>query len=87
MNPTSGGDYTYESAGFDGFMSRSIDDVAQVTLDSPGPDTTAVRYDSAQISGALGNSLTIGSIVIDGVKGRISIFDGANEVVRLGDLG
>lgn len=87
MNPTAGGDYNYESSGFDGFLSRSIDDLAQVTLDSPGPQTTAIPFDRGQQSGGFGNSVQIGSIKLDGVKGRITITDDAgNIVVMLGEL-
>ena len=79
-------DYTYEDSGFDGFLSRSIDNTSQTNLNDPGPPTTAIRYDSAQVSGMLGNTLQIGSINLDGVKGRISIFDGENEIIRIGEL-
>lgn len=80
-------DYNYTSAGFDGFLSRSIDKTPQVNLSDQGPVSTAIRYDSAQVSGMLGNVLQIGSINLDGVKGRISIFDSnGNETVRIGEL-
>lgn len=78
--------YDYTDSGFDSFLSRSVDDVPQVNLDSQGPQTTQIRYDSAQVSGALGNTLKIGSIHLDGIKGRISIYDGEDEVVRVGEL-
>lgn len=79
--------YDYTDAGLDGFLSRSIDNLAQMTLDSPGPTTTAMAYDRAQVTGPLGNSLQVGNIVLDGVNGRISVFDGSgNEVVRIGEL-
>jgi hypothetical protein len=46
-----------------------------------------MRYDSAQISGMLGDTLRIGNIGLDGTKGRISVFDeNNNEVVRIGNL-
>lgn len=80
-------EYSYLDAGFDGFLSRSIDDLTQVNLDSQGPQTTQIRYDSAGVSGSLGNTLQIGKIRIDGVKGRISVFDdGGNENIRIGEL-
>lgn len=79
--------YDYESAGLDGFLSRSIDNLSQVTLDSPGPRSTAVAYDRAQVTGPLGNTLRIGNINLDGVNGRISLFDAnGNEVIRIGEL-
>lgn len=76
----------YEQAGFDGFLSRSIDDVQQTNLESTGPISTQVRFDASQISGSLGDQLTIGNIKLDGVKGRISVYDGENEVIRIGEL-
>lgn len=79
-------DYTYENAGYDSFLSRSVDDNPQVNLDSQGPTSTAFRYDSGQSSGSVGDKISIGSVVIDGTKGRISIYDGGVEIVRLGSL-
>lgn len=77
----------YEQAGFDGFLSRSIDDVQQTNLESTGPISTQVRFDASQISGSLGDQLTIGNIKLDGVKGRISVYDDSNnEVIRIGEL-
>lgn len=88
MDPIAGGDYSYESSGFDGFLSRSIDDLPQVTLDSPGPQSTAIPFDRGQQSGSFGNVVTIGNIQLDGVKGRISLKDdNSNEVLRLGATG
>ena len=78
--------YDYEASGFDGFLSRSIDDLSQVNLDAAGPQSTAIRYDSAQVSGMLGDTIRVGSILINGVEGRISIYDGDTEVVRIGEL-
>jgi hypothetical protein len=87
MNPTAGGEYNYEAAGFDGFLSRSIDNLTQVTLSSPGPVSTAIPFDRGQQSGSFGDSIQIGSILLDGAKGRITITDDAgNTVVVLGEL-
>ncbi len=80
-------DYSYNDAGFDGFLSRSIDDNPQVNLDSRGPQSTQMPFDRAQVSGLLGDTLRIGKVHFDGVKGRISIFDdNNNEVFRAGEL-
>jgi hypothetical protein len=76
----------YTDAGFDAFLSRSIDNLSQVNLDAQGPVSNSVAYDRTQVSGALGDTLRIGTILIDGVKGRISIYEGSSEVVRLGEL-
>lgn len=85
MNPTApGGEYNYETAGFDGFLSKSIDDLTQVTLDSPGPQSTAIPFDRGQQSGSLGNSIMIGHINLDGSTGRITIDDGNNDFLLMG---
>lgn len=78
-------DYDYSAAGFDDFMSRSIDSGAQGSAPIP---VRQVNFDQQQISGSLGDILRIGSIFLDGVTGRISIYDGdtKNEVVRLGKI-
>lgn len=78
---------TYEDSGFDAFLSRSIDKSPQANLSVMGPRSTQIRYDDSQISGMLGDILQIGGIRLDGVNGRISIYDeNGNEVVRLGEL-
>lgn len=76
----------YTDSGFDGFLSRSVDNLSQVNLDSQGPVSTQIPFDRAQVSGPLGDTLRFGNIQLDGRKGRISIFDGDNEVVRIGEL-
>jgi hypothetical protein len=79
--------YDYIEAGFDGFLSRSIDDVSQTNLDSSGPVSTAQAFDRTQVTGQLGDTLQIGKVKIDGVKGRVSITDDSNnEVARFGEL-
>lgn len=77
----------YTDSGFDGFLSRSIDNLSQVTLDSQGPVSTSQRFDSTQVSGMLGDTLQIGSILLDGAAGKITITDNSdNVVVILGEL-
>lgn len=81
------GTYDYTTAGFDGFLSRSIDDLSQINLGSQGPVSTAQAFDRTQVSGAIGDSFQVGRITIDGVSGRISILDeNGNEVIRIGEL-
>lgn len=82
MNPQK--EYDYTDAGFDSFLSRSVDNLAQINLDSQGPQTTQVRYDSAQVSGMLGNTLQIGGIQLNGVPGNIVINDGSNDFLLMG---
>lgn len=77
--------YSYESAGFDSFLSRSIDGLSQVNLDSQGPQGTAIRYDDSQVSGMLGDTLQVGRININGASGNITGNDGTNDYFILGD--
>lgn len=63
-------DYNYESAGFDAYLSRSIDNVGQ-----SAPQAMQVNFDQNQISGSLGDTLRIGSIFLDGKAGSIVIYD------------
>lgn len=76
-------DYTYLEAGFDSFLSRSIDDLSQANLDSQGPRSTAIRYDSAQVSGFLGDTFSLGNVRI--TKNAIVMNDGANDVLLIGN--
>lgn len=70
--------YDYADAGLDSFLSRSIDNLSQMNLDSPGPQSNQVRFDSAQVSGMLGGKIQLGKVVLD--KDRITFSDG--EVLR-----
>ena len=73
----------YEQSGFDGFLSRSIDDVQQTNLDSTGPISTQVRFDASQMSGSLGDTVKIGNIRLE--KTRIIINDGNNDFLLMGE--
>lgn len=85
------GDYSYTNSGFDGFMNRSIDGISAHNLDTLVMNiplwARQLSYDTVQTSAQLGDKLSVGNIVIDGQSGRISIFDGANEIARIGQLG
>lgn len=83
----SDGKYDYSDAGLDGFLSRSIDDVNQPSLNTPGPIVGSIAFDRTNVSGPLGDVLRVGKIYIDGVKGRVSFFDDTgNEYMRQGEL-
>lgn len=77
--------YSYEDAGFDGFLSRSIDNLSRVNLASQGPQSTAIRYDSAQVSGMLGDTLRIGNINMEGANNRIILSDDNTNRLLLGE--
>lgn len=80
--------YDYTTAGFDTFLDRSIDSNSAVTLDSqPQAQSRQINYDQSQVSGSLGDILSIGGIQLDGQKRRITIYDeNANESVWIGDI-
>lgn len=82
-------EYDYALSGFDPFFTRSIDSNGASNLDASGSINTSqqVNYDQNQVTGALGDILKIGNIQINGVTGRISIFDDdGREAVTIGDI-
>lgn len=83
--------YDYQAAGFSAFLTRSIDDSPALNLDSLSSSvqqsTREVNYDQSPTTGGLGSVLRIGNIQLDGITGRISVYDSNNnEVLRLGEL-
>lgn len=72
MKPSS---YDYSTAGFDGFLSRSIDDLSQTNLDSAGPLSTQLAYDRTQVTGMLGDTWRVGTITVDGKTSQIAVKD------------
>lgn len=87
--------YTYKEAGFNGFMRRSIgssqaSSLRQASTDFRKVNNQTINFDQQQTSGALGDVIQVGQgVKIDGGgnTGRISVYDGNTEVVRIGDLG
>lgn len=69
--------YTYEDAGFNGFFRRTLaSNPTASTLRTLGPSgNREIRFDQSQVSGSMGDKFTIGSIVINGVDGRIEVKD------------
>lgn len=78
-------DQDYTAAGFDSFLSRSVDDLPQTNLDSKGPANNAMPFDRTQVSGALGDTVKIGNIFLDGANSRIIMNDGTNDVLLIGE--
>lgn len=76
-------DYNYESAGFDGFLSRSIDSTPQVNLNSQGPVSSSIRYDAAGVSGMLGDTLQLGRVHLNSTN--ITVSDENNVRVLIGE--
>lgn len=83
-------DYNYQNAGFDAFMSRSIDITGNGTTLAnfiPTYNPFATNLNQTQVTGSLGNIMQVGNISINGVTGRIELTDSNNNVViRLGEL-
>lgn len=85
--------YTYASAGFNGFLRRTIASnnntgtLRDLARSSTMP--TSLNFDSMQVSGALADTIEVGRILIDGASGngRLDGRDENDQVVwRLGDL-
>lgn len=74
--------YDYEDSGFDGFLSRSVDNLPQVNLDSRGPQSTAQAYDRSQVSGFLGDTFQVGGTKIS--RDNIIMNDGDTDVLLIG---
>ena len=83
--------YTYQNAGFNAFMLRSM-------KSNPGAQTVAggisrgnggaLAFDRTQIEGMLGDKLKVGRLVLDGQAGRLIVLDEAEttETGWVGDL-
>jgi hypothetical protein len=83
--------YTYENAGFNGFMTRSLksNPGAQTLAGNPsGGARAAINFDMLQSSGAITDSMRIGSkLELQGNNGRLVVKDDSgNEVGWVGDL-
>ena len=89
MQDANGNQYTYLSAGFDRFFSRSITGSFGFSLDateggsSPDASSKQLNYESASVTGALGDIITIGNIVLDGTEGNIDLIEDGKVVVRI----
>lgn len=81
--------YTYENAGFNGFLNRSIsaNPFAQTVSQGMSTSSNTMNFDLQQVAGALGDILGIGKIKLDGQIGRISIENkNGDEGTWIGDL-
>lgn len=79
-------DYTYETAGFDEFMSRSIDEQSIASLDAPSPLTVQAAVQAGGGGGEAfdGDILKLGNIEINGLLDQIRIYEGNNIRVLIG---
>lgn len=85
--------YTYENAGFNGFMRRTIaSDPGSTTLSQmkrASLSSNSLNFDQMQVSGNMADTIEVGKILIDGVTGdgRIDGRDpNSNTTWRVGDL-
>lgn len=83
-------EFDYLSAGFDQYLTRSIDGLIPFTLGNaePRPNMQQIAFDRMQSTGSLGDKVMVGRFIrLDGTLGRIAIFDEQdNEIGRIGDL-
>lgn len=79
--------YDYTTAGFNGFLTRSIGGGQPLTLteaDQQAATTRSISFDRSQITGALGDTLQIGQISLNGAEENIILSDGDNNRLLLG---
>lgn len=76
-------EYDYTQAGFNDFLTRPLVSLISAPQQS---QSRQVNFEQSQITGALGDILTIGNIQLDGVSGQITVSDGENVRVIVGRL-
>lgn len=76
--------WDYIAAGFDKFLSRGDTPNLSGSLDTQDTSNNATAFDRTQVSGALGDTLRLGNILLDGTNGRIIMNDGSNDVLLIG---
>lgn len=74
----------YTNSGFDKFLSRGDTPNLGGPLDAQTPNNS-LPADRTQITGALGDTLRIGNILLDGASGRIIMNDGNTDVLLIGE--
>lgn len=83
--------YTYENAGFNSFILRSLKSNPGAQTLAGGISTgsgPAINFDLQSVAGALGDVLKLGRLKFDGRKGRIIVSDKTQttETGWVGDL-
>lgn len=83
---------TYEDSGYNRFLIRSIasNSGSRVLSDMSRArsQVSSLNFDNLQVSGSLGDTITVGRIELDGVNGVIDLKarDVDDVVVRVGEL-
>src|SRR3990167_972769 len=73
-------EYSYEDSGLDKFLSRSVDKLTTVP-------SSQIRFESAEISGAIGDAFRMRNILMEGRVGKQTYFDDdGNAVITQGQL-
>lgn len=80
MSVVDDGTYDLTDAGFDGFMSRSVDQTPQINLDSPAPPNFALPFDRTQVTGSQGDTFNMGGIGMNAKENTITLNDGTLHV-------
>lgn len=85
-NPFEQPRHDYERAGFDAFLTRSIDGpLANLTSTPAGPPPRQIDFDRQQVNGVLGDTFKVGeSVRVNGSDGNIILNDGENDRLLLG---
>lgn len=94
MSPNSNsGGYTYQNAGFNGFLRRTIaSDPNMMTLNQMKRSTVgnnSINFDQMQVSGNLGDTVEVGKLLLNGASGDGYLAgrdDTQTQVWRTGDL-
>lgn len=77
---------TYDILGFNQYMEKPLNLPGQIEGVVSIPQNRNINYDQQQVSGSLGDKIQIGSITIDGVKGRILVNDGNVDRIIIGEM-
>lgn len=78
--------WDYVAAGFDKYLSRGDTPNLGNNLDQNVPNNS-MAADRTQITGAMGDTLRIGKIFLNGSDGNIVANDGTNDFLIIGDDG
>lgn len=73
----------YNEAGFDNFMSRSVENNPQINLDSQSPPNNAVAFDRTAVGGVIGDVFRTGKV---GQKGELDGEITLKGVFRVGQI-
>lgn len=76
MSTGDDGQYDLTDAGFDGFLSRSVDQTPAINLDSVQPANNALPFDRTQVTGSQGDTYNLGGISMSAQDNAMTLNDG-----------